>query len=37
MTDKKLADEEVIKALECCTKAVSGVRKCEKCPLYTKF
>ena len=37
MTDKKFTDEEIIKALECCTKAVSGVRKCEKCPLYTKF
>ena len=37
MTDKKFTDEEIIKALECRTKAVSGVRKCEKCPLYTKF
>ncbi len=37
MTDKNFTDEEIIKALECCTKVVSGVRKCEKCPLYTKF
>jgi len=31
MTDKKLTDEEIIKALECCS---TPCCKCDECPLY---
>ena len=33
MTDKKLTDNEIVKALECCIKSVT-YNECEKCPYY---
>ena len=33
MTDKKLTDNEIIKALECCNKPI-GKTECGICPLY---
>lgn len=32
MTDKKLTDKEIVKALECC----SEEDKCKECPYYNK-
>ena len=33
MTDNKLTDNEIIKALKCCNEPV-GNNACQKCPLY---
>ena len=33
MTNKKFTDEEVIKALELCSKSLS-IKTCQKCPFY---
>ena len=35
MTDKKFTDEEVIKALELCSKSLS-IKTCQKCPFYLR-
>lgn len=35
MTDKKFTDEEIIRALELCSKSLS-IKTCQKCPFYLR-